>query len=311
MCTAVAYKTNDLYFGRNLDYERSWGESVTITPRRYPFSFRSGEVMNEHYAMIGMAHVRDNYPLYYDAANEAGLCVAGLNFTRSTVYHEKVAGYESVAQFEFIPWLLSKCASVSEAVGLLEKTVITGEQFSENLPAAKLHWLIADKDSCVTLESMEDGLHIYENDFGVLTNEPPFPFQSQMMNNYLNLSAKPPVNRTGMKLDAYSRGMGAIGLPGDLSSGSRFVRAAFVRANSRSGESENESVSQLFHILASVEQQKGCCELESGEFEYTIYSSCVNAGKGIYYYRTYDSQRTMSIDMHRADLDSDELLYMR
>ena len=308
MCTAATYTANDFYFGRNLDYERSWGESVAITPRKFPLGFRSGEVIREHYAMIGMAHIRDNYPLYYDAANEAGLCVAGLNFTKSTFYHTPVPGKESVAQFEFIPWLLSKCGSVDEAASLLGKTVITGEQFAPGLPSAKLHWLIADKKSCVVAESTEDRLNLYENPFGVLTNEPPFTIQSFMLNNYLNLSAKPAENRSGLGIESYSRGMGAIGLPGDLSSASRFVRAAFVRANSVSDGSEAGNVSQFFHILGSVEQQRGCCELENGEHEYTIYTSCVNADRGIYYYRTYDSCRVAAVDMHRAELESEEIV---
>ena len=80
MCTAASYRTKDLYFGRNLDYEFSYGDEVTITPRNYPFTFRRAGEMRTHYAMIGMAYVAEEYPLYYDAVNEKGLCIAGLNF---------------------------------------------------------------------------------------------------------------------------------------------------------------------------------------------------------------------------------------
>lgn len=308
MCTAATYKTDCFYFGRNLDYERSWGESVTITPRDYKLRLRSGEVIDNHYAMIGMAHVRDNYPLYYDAANEAGLSIAGLNFTGSTVYRDPIPNRLNIAQFELIPWLLSKCKSVSEASKLLNKLNLTGEPFASDLPTSKLHWIIADKNDCIVLESTRDGLMLYENPVGVLTNEPPFPIQMFMLNNYMGVSAKPAENRSGLELSAYSRGMGGIGLPGDLSSMSRFVRAAFVRANSKSANTDAESVSQFFHILGSVEQQRGCCELQSGEHEYTIYTSCINADKGVYYYKTYDNCRIIAVDMHRVDLDSSELI---
>ena len=102
--------------------------------------------------------------------------------------------------------------------------------------------------------------------------------------------------------------MGAIGLPGDLSSSSRFVRAAFVKMNSVSGDSEEESVSQFFHILGSVDQQRGCCDLGQGKYEITIYTSCCNADKGIYYYTTYDNHQINAVDMHKENLDGSELV---
>ena len=126
----------------------------------------------------------------------------------------------------------------------------------------------------------------------------------------MSLSAKQPQNTFAnrLTLNSYSRGMGAIGLPGDLSSASRFVRAAFTKMNSISGESENESVSQFFHILGSVDQQRGCCEVSEGKYEITIYSSCCNAAKGIYYYTTYNNHQISAVDMHRENLDATELI---
>ena len=145
--------------------------------------------------------------------------------------------------------------------------------------------------------------------FGRNLDYPPFPMQLFSLNNYVNVSAKPPVNRfSALPLDTYSRGMGGIGLPGDLSSQSRFVRAAFTKLNSVSGDSENESVSQFFHILGSVEQQRGCCELESGKYEITLYSSCCNADRGIYNYTTYNNSCITAVDMHRENLDGSDLI---
>ena len=102
--------------------------------------------------------------------------------------------------------------------------------------------------------------------------------------------------------------MGALGLPGDLSSQSRFVRAAFVKANSLSEDGEEKSVSQFFHILNSVSQPRGCCKLESGKYEITLYTSCCNTDKGIYYYTTYDNHQISAVDMHRENLDSSVLI---
>jgi choloylglycine hydrolase len=308
MCTAVTYKTKDFYFGRNLDYEFSYGDEVVVTPRNYAFDFRNGEKISTHYAITGMAYVTEDYPLYYDAFNEKGLAMAGLNFVGNAYYNTAVQGKANVAVFEFIPWILCKCASVSEVRELLKNINLTNTQFNANLPVSQLHWLIADKDEAITVECVKDGLKIYNNPVGVLTNNPPFDKQLFNLNNYRHLSAKNPENTFGnLELDAYSRGMGGIGLPGDLSSQSRFVRAAFTKMNSVSEDSENASISQFFHILGSVEQQRGCCDV-NGKYEITIYSSCCNVTRGVYYYKTYDNHGIMAVDMYREELEGDRLV---
>ena len=311
MCTAVTYQTKDFYFGRTLDYEHSFAEEVTITPRKFPFAFRHHPTNSDHYAIIGMACVMKNYPLYFDAVNEKGLGMAGLNFVGNAYYNPPIAGRDNVASFEFIPWILSQCASVAEAKMLLQRINITNETFAENLPASQLHWIIADKFEAITVESMADGLHVYENPVGVLTNNPSFNQQMFRLNDYMHLSPRSPENSFSEKLNLqhYSRGMGALGLPGDLSSQSRFVRAAFTKMNSRSAETEGESVSQFFHILGTVSQTRGCCMVADGEYEITLYTSCCNADKGIYYYTTYDNHQISAVDMHREQLDDAKLIH--
>lgn len=155
MCTAVTYKTKDFYFGRTLDYEFSYGEEITVTPRNYIFDFRHIGQLKSHYAIIGMAFVSEGYPLYYDAVNEKGLGMAGLNFVGNAAYKASVCGEKDIAQFEFIPWILSQCATVSEARAKLDGINLTGTPFSSQLPAAQLHWIIADKDEAITVESMK------------------------------------------------------------------------------------------------------------------------------------------------------------
>ena len=310
MCTAATYKTKDFYFGRTLDYEFSYGDQIVITPRNYSFHFRHVGDMKNHYAIIGMAHVAEDYPLYYDAMNEKGVAMAGLNFVGNAVYSEVQPDVENIAQFEFIPWILSQCASLAEVRKLLNRINIVNTPFSEQLPLAQLHWIIADENESITVESMSDGLHIYDNPVGVLTNNPPFPQQMFQLNNYMYLSPKQPKNTFGgnLALNAYSRGMGGLGLPGDLSSSSRFVRVAFTKVNAISGESEEESVSQFFHILGSVDQQRGCCEVADGKYEITLYTSCCNVTKGIYYYNTYENHQISAVDMHVENLDSDKMI---
>ena len=232
--------------------------------------------------------------------------MAGLNFVGNACYADPVPDKDNVASYEFIPWILSRCATVEQARELIGRINLTKEQFNSRLPVSSLHWLIADRTEAITVESMADGIHVYDNPVGVLTNNPPFPQQMFRLNDFRHLSRKDPQNNfaKALELTAYSRGMGAMGLPGDLSSQSRFVRASFVKMNSVSTDTEAASVSQFFHILGSVDQQRGCCDVGEGEYEITIYTACCNADKGIYYYTTYDNHQITAVDMHRENLNS-------
>lgn len=309
MCTAISFKTKDHYFGRNLDLEYSYRETVTVTPRRFPLRFHRLPALEEHFALIGIAYVANDYPLYYDATNEKGLSMAGLNFPENAVWRSYVAGKENVTPYELIPWILGQCATLDEAAEKLANVNALDEAFSENLPLSPLHWLIADAEKSAVIEITEGGLTLCDNPVGVLTNNPPFRFQLQRLCDFMQVSALPAQNLFSEKLTlrAYSRGMGGIGLPGDWSSTSRFVRAAFTKLNSVCGSGEAESVAQFFHVLASVEQVRGSVRLENGKYEITIYSSCCNTRTGVFYYKTYGNSRICAVDMHRENLDGDTL----
>ena len=310
MCTAITYSTDNHYFGRNLDLEYSYKETVTITPRNYEFKFRKVQNIKKHYAIIGMAYVAEDYPLYYDAINEKGLGMAGLNFPGNADYKEEKEDKNNIAPFEFIPYVLSQCSNIKEVKELLKNINIALINFSNELPVSPLHWIISDKELSITVESVKEGIKIYDNPVGVLTNNPTFDIQMFNLNNYINLSTEKPINNFSKKLnlETYSRGMGAIGLPGDLSSASRFVKATFTKMNSISGNSESESISQFFHILGSVYQQRGCVHMGENKYEITIYSSCCNMDKGIYYYNTYENSQITGIDMYKENLESDKLI---
>ncbi len=310
MCTAISYKTKEHYFGRNLDLEYSLGESVVIMPRNFPFTFRHSEGTLKSYAIIGTAIIKEGYPLFYDATNEKGLSMAGLNFPGNAVYNELSDSATNIAPFELIPWILRQCDSVKQAISLLKKTNIAKLDFSEQFPAAELHWLISDDKQSVTVENTKNGMQIYDNPVGVLTNNPEFPVHMFNLNNYMHLTNQTPTNTfcKSLNLEAYSKGRGALGLPGDLSSCSRFVRAVFTKMNSVYHNSEQKRVSQFFHLLYCVYQQRGAVQLPDGRYEYTVYSSCCNTKKGIYYYTTYDNSTVNAVHLKNEDLDTAELI---
>lgn len=312
MCTCIAMKNGDFYFGRNLDLEYTFGSTVAVTPDRYPFSFRMGENMHEHYSMIGMAETADGYPLYAEAVNERGLGMAGLYFPGNAYYLPvgKSRGKKHcLAPFELIPWLLGKAATAAEAAGLLADVELSDIPFSVQLPNTPLHWMLADKEKCLTVEPAEDGLHIYENPFGVLTNNPPFPFHVMNTVQYLRMTSACPSNDLSPRLDLqpFGAGMGAFGLPGDSSPASRFVRAVFLKENSACPSDEQPNVMQFFHILEQVGMVRGTVKNREGKDEFTTYSCCINASRGIYYCRTYEDGRIRKVEMQAENADREKL----
>lgn len=310
MCTSIAMTAGNFYFGRNLDLEVDFGQRVVITPRNFPFSFRCGERLASHHALIGMAAVAEGYPLYADGANESGLCMAGLNFPQSACYsHESDPNKANISPFELIPWVLGQCATLSEARALLGRTHIVAIDFSERLPLTPLHWQIADKSGSLVLEVTAEGMQICDNPVGVLTNEPPFPFQLANLCHYMNLTPDNPYGSlTALGISPFGRGLGSVGLPGDFSPTSRFVKAAYLRHNSVCENDESCCVSQFFHLLSALAMVRGSVLVEEGKCEITRYSSCISAERGIYYYTTYENRGITAVDLWSEDLEGTQLI---
>ncbi len=309
MCTAISLHGERHLFGRTLDLECSYNESAVVTPRNFRFDFINEEASAEHAAIMGIASVQNGMPLYYDAVNEFGLAAAGLNFPMSTEYHSPISGKQNIASFEFIPWVLTKCKTATDAVDLLQNTNITTDSFSSDLPVTPLHWMISDKERSITVEAISCGLQIYENPFGVLTNEPQFTYHTLHLSDFMQLTSCPPKNQLSPStvFSHYSRGMGAIGLPGDFSSSSRFVRAFFAKENSVQANSDYKEISRFFHIMDVVSIPSGCVKTEEGKNVRTIYTSCADTDAGIYYYTTYKCRRICAVKFGGHNLNSTAL----
>lgn len=309
MCTAISLNSNDHYFGRNLDFEYDFGSKIIITPRNFRFQFYNGSNTDHHYAMIGMAIETNDYPLYFDATNEAGLSMAGLNFPDNAYYFEPDDQCQCITSYELIPWILCNCRSIEDCVALCKNLRIVNVPFNEKYKLTPLHWIVSDKTKTIVIESTRDGLKVYDDPYGVLTNNPPFPYHMYNISNYMNVTAAEITNHfaPNKSIKPYSRGMGAIGLPGDNSSASRFIRAAFTKLNSEYKIDEHSSIIQFFHILNSVYQINGCTQV-GNDYEKTLYSSCCNTDKGIYYYTTYENPQITAVHMHNVNLNQDSLI---
>lgn len=303
MCTCINFKTKDNYFGRNLDLEYRFNEKVVITPRNYKFNLKNGTSITSKYSMIGMATVVSNYPLYAEATNEKGLSMAGLYFPKNACFFKEEDNKLNLSPYELIPYFLGLYSSISEIKKDITKLNITNTPFSKEMPVSDLHWMISDESECIVIEQMEDGLKVYNNPIGVLTNNPPFEYHLNNINNYSNLSPYNSENTFSNKinLNQYGQGMGAIGLPGDNSPASRFIRASFNKLNSKCEDDEKSSVTQFFHILDSVSMVQGTTITKENKNDITTYSCCINTSKGIYYYKTYTNNQIIAIKMSEKE----------
>lgn len=309
MCTCINFKTKDNYFGRTLDLEYRFNEKVVITPRNYKFKLKNGDIINTKYSIIGMATVIDNYPLYAEATNEKGLSIAGLYFPKNACFFDEDKFKLNLTPYELIPYFLGLYSTVEEIKELIYNLNITNIPFQKELPITDLHWMISDGNKCIVVEQQKEGLRIYDNPIGVLTNNPPFSYHLMNINNYSNLTPYNEESRfsSEINLEQYSQGMGAIGLPGDNSSSSRFIRAAFNKLNSSCNEDEESSVTQFFHILDSVTMIQGTTMTKESKSDITNYACCINTNKGIYYYKTYTNSQITAIKMTETEKNKKEL----
>lgn len=292
MCTAVSLEGKYHLFGRTLDIDNEYGQEVISLSKDSKVEFKHLPTLKEHPAILGMGIRIGGTSLFFDAVNENGLCAAALNFPHFAVYHSAKKDKINITSYEFITFILCTCSTVDDAEKLLRNANITLDSFSDELPPTPLHWIISDKNRSITVESVAEGIKIYKNTVGVLTNAPEFPYQILRLTDYMKVSSKVPDNKAYplIEFKKYSGGLGGIGLPGDFSSNSRFVRAVFVKNNIKTEDIKERAINQFFHILDSVFVPKGCVENEDGSLMYTAYSSCIDPSEPAYYYITYDNR---------------------
>ena len=310
MCTCInVFKNNSSFFGRNMDLDYSFNEKIIITPKNYLIKFKKEKSIKTHFAFIGIGTIIDNYPLYAEACNEKGVCIAGLNFPSNCTYYKCNKDKKNYAPYEMVLLIMANCKNMNDVKKTLQHINLINQNFSSKVTLTPLHFMISYKNESIVVETLKDGMHIYENPFNVLTNNPPFDFHKNNISNYLQLHIASPINMINKKMNVinYSYGQGAFGLPGDYNSSSRFVKVFFVKSNLIFNNQEENNVNQFFKCLESVSMPYGCVKATYG-LEYTRYSCCIDTKRIVYYYKTYNNSTIHSLNLKKENLNTNKLI---
>lgn len=306
MCTSITLQTQkgNTFFGRTMDFSYPLDPELYIVPKGYQWnSILNGQSFQNQYNFISIG--QDISPTSFaDGVNDAGFAAAVLYFPGYAVYDTedyRDSSRTSIAALELLPYLLGYCSSVEHAARLLKKVRIVGTKDAVTQSVAPLHWIIADKNGrCAVIEKTENGLFLWKNPLGVLTNSPDFPWHMTNLRNYMNVEPfqKQEVSWDSVTLTPFGQGTGTFGLPGDYSPPSRFVRTAYQKSHINPPADDLEAVISCFHIMESVSIPKGVVMTDRQTPDYTQYTAFMNLAEGEYYFKTYDDNSITAARLH-------------
>ncbi|MGL5616980.1 MAG: choloylglycine hydrolase [Sarcina sp.] len=311
MCTALTLITKDKerLFGRNMDIEYSFNQSVGIVPRNFSYENRVAKTNEKtKYAIVGMMTVMENHPMLADGMNEAGLAIAGLNFPGYAHYETTTKeGKINLSVSDFMLWILANFNSLEEVKKELDNLNITNTPFNETTPVPTLHWMITDRSGkSIVVENTINGMKVFDNNIGVLTNSPTFDWHTTNLRQYINLNAEQPTKTiawSSQELNPLGQGVGLLGLPGDFTPASRFIRVAYLRHTALKYHKDSLDLNEFFHILNNVAMIRGSVRTPE-KSDITLYSSCMNLNTNVYYYNNYKNNQLNAVSLHNEDLNS-------
>ncbi|ELA94217.1 linear amide C-N hydrolase [Enterococcus faecium] len=325
-CSGLSWESEDKkhFWGRNFDFNRIASDSkITFIPSGTPFYTCGTAIENNlnqdtktisKFAVIGIGSlILKSTPTFFEGMNEKGLMGGQLYYRKLAKYQDQVTkGTLPLQPIFVVTYLLSTCATIEEIVHKLNHEVtLVNQPVLENLPT--VHWMFTDKTGeSIVVESDKNGLHIYRQTMGILTNSPTYNWHCTNLLNYSNIHNEDStgIRLNNIKLDTSFSGNGAFGLPGDFSSPSRFIRLAFLKNYSPRGKDEIEAITYMLHLLKNVQFPMGIVDVgedntittyddKVNPFDYTIYTAVMCAESLHFYWTTYYNMRIQCVDMKK------------
>jgi choloylglycine hydrolase len=316
-CTGIRIKPQDgsVIFARTLEFGDDLKSNIIVISRETEFvgtapGGKPGLRWKSKYAIVG-ANAFD-MPAIIDGLNEKGVAVGLFYFPDYAKYQtvETADAGNAVAPWELGVYLLGNCANVQEAVEAA-RAVRVGETIQANMGfVPPCHYIVNDATGrCAVLEYVGGQLKVHENRLGAMSNAPTFDWHLTNLGNYVKLSSAnvPPVELSGMKIAGFGQGSGMLGLPGDFTPPSRFVRAVAFSHTALPVATAHDGVLQAFHILNQFDIPRGAAQgMEHGKMvaDYTHWTGASDLTNLRYYFRTYENSRIRMVDLKECNLDA-------
>ncbi len=319
MCTCLRIKAKDssIVVGRTMEFGIDPGSTLTVFPREFKFQGigpenTTGFSWLGQYGFVGMSIM--GMPLVSDGLNEKGLYVGDLYLPGFAKYQDITPGEESksISQLDVAGCLLSLCATVEDAKKAIQDITVFGMYRDELKTIPPLHYAIHDATgNSAVFEYVNGRLQIHDNPLGVLTNSPTFDWHMINLRNFINLSATniPELKLTGDTIEQIGQGTGMLGLPGDATPPSRFIRAMAFTQTAVQPENAEKAVNLIYHIMNNFDIPKGFSKaVENGQtmYDFTFWTSFSDLTNKDYYYRGYDNVRVFKVSLKDLNFSGTE-----
>lgn len=321
-CTGILMQAKDQSSvnGRTVEFGVPLEVNLAVIPRNVSFTGKTplgkGMAYKSKYAAVGVYGFAD--VVLMDGMNEKGLVAAAFYFPGYAGYSKitKDNQANALSPADFPNWILTQFATLEEVKTALSTVVLAPTVLKGwGNTAPPMHYIVYDASGkSIVIEPIEGTLKVYENDLGVITNSPTFDWHMTNLNNYIHLSPfnAEPNRLRNVSLEAFGQGTGMMGLPGDFTPPSRFVRAAFFSATALPVENSAQAVDQTFHILNQFDIPLGAVRPKgTSDYDYTLFTSVKNPETLEYFYRSYQDQTIFFLDLRQFDLNAKSIKKMK
>jgi choloylglycine hydrolase len=323
-CTGITLTAADgtVVHARTLEFAVDIHSDVIVVPRGYARvgttpDGKPGLTWTSKYASVGANGV--DKPFIFDGVNEKGLASGLFYFPTSAGYmpYTPADAGKTLAQWELGSWMLENFATVDEVKANLPNVVVPAVVFEQWNMAPEVHYIVTDASGkSIVVEFVGGKLTVWDAPLGVITNSPTYDWHMNNLRNYLNFSMSnaPNVTLGSVTLKPFGMGSGMLGMPGDFTPPSRFVRAVAFSQSALPSATGTEAVLEAFHILNQFDIPKGAArEHEKDEHgnvlaDYTVWTSAIDLKARKFYFRTYENSQIRVVDLMKMNLDAKDVV---
>lgn len=302
MCTSFTLTAHgQTFFARTMDFAFLLDGEPIVMPQGYQWSLQLGRQVTNTYGFVGTGKQLEEF-LFIDGVNEKGLTIAELYFSNEAVYCEYTAEKINLAPHELLHWVLGNVADIPDLYQKISRINLVQIETALLGITVPLHFIVTDTTGrCVVIETNRGFIEIKENPIGVMTNSPELEWHVKNIGNYLAARPAnfPPATVNGVEVLPFGLGNGTSILPGGLTSPERFVRTVYHKQFVNVGETAEETVNAMFHLLNNATIPKGLMVEDNGQSEYTQYRVVYNVTNGTYYFNPYETQEVFSLQLKK------------